>query len=89
LFHRGRTEADLPPLVKHIWGDRRSLGDLGSEFRRFAPEVVLDMIPMNEVDARGLVAAFRGIAPPNRGHKQPGCLPGLRQGYPQGPWPAG
>lgn len=62
MFHRGRTEADLPPLVKHIRGDRRSLGDLGSEFKRFAPEVVLDMIPINEVDARGLVAAFRGIA---------------------------
>ena len=61
-FHRGRTEADLPPLVKHIRGDRRSLGDFADEFRRFAPEVVLDMIPMNEVDARGLVAAFKGIA---------------------------
>ena len=62
LFHRGRTKADLPPGVKHIRGDRQSLGNFVGEFRRFAPEVVLDMIPMNEVDARRLVGAFGGRA---------------------------
>jgi nucleoside-diphosphate-sugar epimerase len=62
VFHRGRTERDLPPGVEHMLGDRQSLGDFAGEFRRFAPEVVLDMIPMNEGDARGLVGAFKGIA---------------------------
>ena len=62
VFHRGRTEADLAPGVERILGDRQSLGDFADEFRRFAPEVVLDMIPMNEANARGLVGVFRGIA---------------------------
>ena len=25
VFHRGETEADLPPAVCHIYGDRRDL----------------------------------------------------------------
>src|SRR5918997_3412558 len=62
VFHRGRTERDLPPGVEHMLGDRQNLGDFADEFRRFAPEVVLDMIPMNEGDARGLIGAFKGIA---------------------------
>jgi nucleoside-diphosphate-sugar epimerase len=62
VFHRGRTEASLPNGVGCVVGDRQNLGDFADEFRRFAPEVVLDMIPMNEVDARGLVGAFKGIA---------------------------
>ena len=62
VFHRGRTEAKLPEGVGRILGDRRNLGDFADEFRRFAPEVVLDMIPMNEGDARDLAGAFRGIS---------------------------
>ena len=62
VFHRGQTEARLPEGVGHIAGDRRSLGDFAGEFRRLGPEVVLDMIPMNEEDARGLMRTFRGIA---------------------------
>ena len=31
VFHRGRTERDLPPGVEHMLGDRQSLGiSLGS-----------------------------------------------------------
>jgi nucleoside-diphosphate-sugar epimerase len=62
VFHRGRTEARLPEGVGRIVGDRQNLGDFADEFRRFAPEVVLDMIPMNEGDTRGLIVAFKGIA---------------------------
>ncbi len=61
LFHRGRTVADLPEGVEHIPGDRRNLRGFAGEFRRFAPEVVLDMIPMNEGEARDLVDVFRGF----------------------------
>ena len=62
VFHRGRTEAELPEGVGRVVGDRRNLGDFVGEFRRLAPEVVLDMIPMNERDARGLVSVFRGVS---------------------------
>src|SRR5215211_5607174 len=61
VFHRGRTEASLPEGVGRITGDRNNLGNLAGEFRRRAPEVVLDMIPMNERDARGLVSVFKDV----------------------------
>ncbi|MBF6589618.1 MAG: NAD-dependent epimerase/dehydratase family protein [Ktedonobacterales bacterium] len=62
VFHRGETLGDLPPEVRHITGDRHRLADAASAFRRVAPEVVLDMIPFTEEDARGLMAAFTGLA---------------------------
>ena len=61
VFHRGRTEASLPEGVGHLTGDRRDLEDFSDEFRRLRIEVVLDMIPMNERDARGLAGIFKGI----------------------------
>ena len=62
VFHRGETEGALPIGVRHIHGDRRRLNDYAGEVRGFAPEVVVDMIPLTEGDARGVVDAFRGIA---------------------------
>ena len=62
VFHRGRTQADLPPGVEHILGDRHRLDDHAAEFRRFGPEVVVDMIAFTEADALGLVETFRGLA---------------------------
>jgi nucleoside-diphosphate-sugar epimerase len=62
VFHRGRTVAELPPFVQNIQGDRHRLADHVEEFRRFRPDVVVDMIAMTEQDARALVATFRGIA---------------------------
>ena len=62
VFHRGRTDNGLPPDVERILGDRRDLADFSEEFKRFSPEVVLDMVPMNERDGRTLVETFRGIA---------------------------
>lgn len=61
VFHRGRTEADLPEGVGRIEGDRRRLKEHANELRRLAPDVVLDMIPMNERDALGLIGTFRGV----------------------------
>ncbi|MCH8949376.1 MAG: NAD-dependent epimerase/dehydratase family protein, partial [Chloroflexi bacterium] len=43
VFHRGVTEADLPPRVQHLHGDRRELAAHAAAFRTFAPDVVLDM----------------------------------------------
>ena len=62
VFHRGRTEADLPASVAHLHGDRARLDDVAGDLRRLAPEVVLDTRPLSEADARIVVAAMTGIA---------------------------
>jgi len=68
VFHRGRTEAELPPGVRHILcssgvlGDRRYLADFADELRGFAPDIVLDMIPTSESDARIVLNLFRDQA---------------------------
>ena len=62
IFHRGRTETELPVEVAHIHGDRRRLTDFTNDFRHVSPEVVLDAFAMREEDARASVAAFTGIA---------------------------
>jgi nucleoside-diphosphate-sugar epimerase len=67
VFHRGETEADLAPEVRHLhhgpraWGDRGHFAEFAPEFQRLAPDVVLDMILMNEADARAAVETFRGL----------------------------
>ncbi len=48
--------------MKHILGDRRHLADFADELKRFAPQIVLDMIPRTEQDARGVMGIFKGIA---------------------------
>ncbi len=68
VFHRGEREPVLPASVRHLHhpaaplGERPYLGDFADEFRRMAPEIVLDMIPMTEAAASAAIAAFRGIA---------------------------
>jgi nucleoside-diphosphate-sugar epimerase len=62
LFHRGETEADLSKGVKHILGDRRNISDFADQLKRFAPQVVLDMIPATEQDARSVMSIFRSVA---------------------------
>jgi nucleoside-diphosphate-sugar epimerase len=62
LFHRGRTEADLPADVPHIHGDRRQLLDFTDPLRSLSPDVVLDMIPMTEQDAQAVMNVFAGFA---------------------------
>lgn len=62
VFHRGRTAADLPEEVERIEGDRRRLEEYEDELRALAPEVIVDMVPMNEHDARGVMSVFREIA---------------------------
>jgi nucleoside-diphosphate-sugar epimerase len=62
VFHRGQTHADLPLGVEHFKGDRGHLQNHVAEFRRFGPEVVVDMIAFTERDATGLVETFRGLA---------------------------
>jgi nucleoside-diphosphate-sugar epimerase len=60
VFHRGKSGSDLPRDALRIIGDRRRLADYAGEFDRFAPQIVLDMIPYVEEDARALMATFHG-----------------------------
>jgi nucleoside-diphosphate-sugar epimerase len=62
LYHRGETEADLPEGIRHVHGDRWGLGSDADELARFAPQIVLDMIPRNEQDAWTIVSTFKGVA---------------------------
>jgi nucleoside-diphosphate-sugar epimerase len=62
VFHRGQHEADLPPEVRHIHGERERLPEFVSEFRRLAPDIVLDMHAYKEHEAQATVSVFRGIA---------------------------
>jgi nucleoside-diphosphate-sugar epimerase len=61
IFHRGQHEVDLPPDVQHIHGDRQQLPEYAGEFRRFAPDVVLDNVALTEQHARTLMQTFRGL----------------------------
>src|SRR3970282_2665714 len=60
VLHRGRTMNSLPDGVLSIPGNRDRLDDSRAGLESFAPDVVLDVIPYTEQQARGLVAAFRG-----------------------------
>ena len=62
LFHRGQTQADLPPAVRHIAGDRRELPLHRAELARLVPDVVLDMYAMTAAEAGAVVAVFSGVA---------------------------
>lgn len=62
VFHRGKTTADLPQAVNYIQGDRQNLATYQSQFTKIAPQVVLDMIPYTEQDAKDLVNTFQGIS---------------------------
>jgi nucleoside-diphosphate-sugar epimerase len=62
VFHRGQTNAGLPAGVGRILGDRRSLAAHQVELQKLAPEIVLDMLPMLEEDARTITSLFKGIA---------------------------
>ncbi|MFC2172338.1 NAD-dependent epimerase/dehydratase family protein [Acidobacteriota bacterium] len=68
VFHRGKTEGDLPSEVTHLYdpslnlGDRQCLESHRDELKRLAPDVVLDMIPVIEQDAKTVMQVFDGIA---------------------------
>ena len=61
LFHRGETKIDLAG-INQFYGDRRALSSFASEFKAVGPDVVLDMFPYTEEDARSLMRVFKGIA---------------------------
>ena len=62
VFHRGQAKTALPESVRQILGDRKALAESVPEFRRFAPDVVVDFILSSERQAIDLMNAVRGIA---------------------------
>ncbi len=61
VFHRGETEADGFPDIRHFHGDRAELDSVAGALAGFAPEVVLDMVPMTAQDTDIVVAAASGL----------------------------
>lgn len=62
VVHRGQTPVDDFPGVEHVLTDRANLQAHRQEFQRFAPEVVVDMIPYTLQDAQVVTALFQGLA---------------------------
>ena len=58
--HRGETKIDLSGIYQ-LHGDRRELSSYATNLKAIAPDVVLDMIPYTEEDARDLMRVFKGI----------------------------
>jgi nucleoside-diphosphate-sugar epimerase len=61
-LHRGRSVANLPVEAKTLRGNRHDLRSMAGEFKRLAPDVVIDLICYNEAEATGLMRAFSGCA---------------------------
>jgi nucleoside-diphosphate-sugar epimerase len=61
IFHRGNTEPELPLSVRHVHGDFAEFAEHVEELRAFAPDVVIDMVPFREEDARRL-KSFKNVA---------------------------
>jgi nucleoside-diphosphate-sugar epimerase len=62
VFHRGETEAELPPSVRHVHGDFQDLEQRLPELRDPAPDVVIDMVPYIAKSGGHGVLRFKGIA---------------------------
>ena len=58
VFHRG--SASVPDWVKGILGNRNQLSASAQELRRFAPDVVIDMVISSGPQAEELMNVFRG-----------------------------
>lgn len=60
VFHR-EAKAPLPSGVSEIIGDRMQLVDFAGQFRAARPDIIVDMIPYTQRDARNLVAVSTGL----------------------------
>ncbi|MBV8867450.1 MAG: NAD-dependent epimerase/dehydratase family protein, partial [Acidobacteriaceae bacterium] len=62
VFHRGKATVSFPGSVQHIFGDRNALSEHRETFRKFSPDVAIDLILSNRRQARTLMSTFRGLA---------------------------
>lgn len=87
-LHRGRSAASLPGAAKVLRGNRHDLRSMTNDFKRLAPDVVIDLICYNETEATGLIEAFGGLArrivviSSQDVYQAYGCLLGLETGEP-------
>src|SRR5258707_11510393 len=58
MFHRGTTAA--PSGVDENRGDRHQLNASGQELKRFAPDIVIDLVISSAPQAEKLMNIFRG-----------------------------
>lgn len=62
IFHRGRTQAELPNAAGYILGDREGLASATALLRHASPDVVVDMVALTEAHARATLGVFTGFA---------------------------
>jgi nucleoside-diphosphate-sugar epimerase len=64
VYHRGHTEDEFPPGVRHVHHAAASMPVVAfaDELLHPDPDVVIHMVPLGERDARAAVDAFRGRA---------------------------
>jgi len=62
LFNRGQTKSSLPDNINIIKGDRNNLPDFTSDIKKARPDIIVDMMLLNETQARQLVEVTTGIA---------------------------
>jgi nucleoside-diphosphate-sugar epimerase len=62
VYHRGQTEGAVPEGVIHIHGEREALAEARPELERFAPDVVIHMILLEEAQAEAFTQALSGVA---------------------------
>src|SRR5260370_1008853 len=73
VFHRGTTAA--PAGVEELRGNRNQLTASAQQLKRFAPDVVIDLVFSSGPQAEELMNIFRGRNP-TRGHaEQHRCVP--------------
>lgn len=60
VFHRGETAADLPEGVTELYGSRDERNSLREAVEKTTPDVVLDVIPYTEAQAKALVSVCEG-----------------------------
>ena len=62
LFHRSKTEIDLPNGIEQILGDRQNLFNFSDQLKKLEPHLVLDMFPITEQDAQVVTNLFKSSA---------------------------
>jgi nucleoside-diphosphate-sugar epimerase len=61
LFNRGKTIHPFTFQVTSIQGDRADILSFKDKFLSFSPDVVIDMIPYSENDAKHLAGILVGL----------------------------
>lgn len=60
IFNRNLSNSEISNVMQ-ITGDRNQIENFQEEFRKFQPDVVVDMIPFSEDEAKRTLAVFEGI----------------------------